>query len=189
MKILQISIVFVVATAGCASVNRSSQRIFTPSDIVHNAAALKGRQVHVIGHLALGQDTRALWDSSRDEEDAARGHHGLTDPIWDRCITAYYDFGVAQSVQRASSSYVEVVGTVGDSRGDRRGLDLWSCNDIYITIHAVGNPTSAAINQTRARAADQLPPRSDDGLIPSNPAATTRSPSRPPNDQNEQPQF
>ena len=114
------------------------ERTYRPAEIVRDIRALDGRQLRIAGYLRLGQEARALWQSRRDFEEArARGASG-GDPVWDRCITAYYDLAIARAVERAAGSAVEIVGTVGVDRGGEEGVDLWRCNPVHVTIHRIG---------------------------------------------------
>ncbi|HEX8641839.1 MAG TPA: hypothetical protein VF704_11895 [Allosphingosinicella sp.] len=63
------------------------------------------------------------------------------DPIWNHCITAYYDFAIAPQIEEVVDTMIDAVGTVGVDRDESTGIDLWGCNPVHITIHRLnGHP-------------------------------------------------
>lgn len=143
MKFHRTLLFCVLAATACASTTREPlSTTYTPSEVVNNISSLDGRVIRVTGYLIIGQDTRALWNSRDDVAAVTRDHISGRDPIWNHCITAYYDFAIARLVQHASGSDVEVVGTVVDNRDHQRGVDLWACNDISISIHRIAVPAA-----------------------------------------------
>jgi hypothetical protein len=78
---------------------------------------------------------RALWDDPRDPE-AAKSPTS-PDTIWDRCITVYYGSKGGAEIGRVSKAIVEIIGRIGVIKDDSRGIDLWSCNKVYIHVSAV----------------------------------------------------
>jgi hypothetical protein len=138
MKARVLSPLFAGFLVSCSTVQHANlTQTRMPSDIVRDGSALDGKRVRVVGYLVLGQEVRALWNSPQDRDDAARRQASGGDPIWNHCLTAYYDTSIAPNVERASRSMVEVVGTVAVDRNDEDGVDLWGCNDTSITIHQI----------------------------------------------------
>lgn len=132
------AIVAASVVAGCVSAQSPvSPPTYRPSDIVQNIQSLNGREIRIVGYLRLGSETRALWDSRALYETAGERGASGGDPIWNHCITAYYDLAIAREAQSAAGSMIEAVGTVGVQRDEDENVDLWGCNDVHITIHRI----------------------------------------------------
>jgi hypothetical protein len=101
-----------------------------------NAAAFRGRTIHVRGYLVLDDEAHGLWDSARDLEYLKSMKPIPEDPAWGRCITAYYTENGAKAIGRNHPRNLTVIGKVGESRSNNT-IDFGSCSDVYITIERV----------------------------------------------------
>jgi len=133
-RLLAFSIASVAA--GCAPLlSEEPGRVYYPSEVVQNIELLDGRQIRVAGYLRLGTESMALWDSQQHFQDAERREANDGDPIWNHCITAYYNFSIERQFQDANGSMIEAAGTIGIYRDESTGIDLWGCNVVHVTLH------------------------------------------------------
>jgi hypothetical protein len=155
MKIANHSVLILLGfLPSCVTIPRTDTNIvLKPSDAVRDISTLEGRRVRLSGYLVLGQEVRVLWDSPQYRDEAAARQASGADPVWNHCLTAYYDFAIARSVESASRSMVDVIGTIGINRQEDDAVDLWSCNDVYITIHQIRRPGRAQGQGSNARVA------------------------------------
>jgi hypothetical protein len=89
------------------------------------------------GYLRLGQESRSLWDSRAIYDEVVRTNAIDGDPIWNHCVTIYYDLSISRQITSLAGMDVEITGTVGLNRNGAEGWDLWSCNDVYVTAQNV----------------------------------------------------
>jgi hypothetical protein len=120
----------------CASANGYyGTRIYLPSELVTSESHQSGEAVRIRGYLRITPEVASLWDSEQamlDARDAAGG-----DAEWDHCITVYYTGGVADAIESAADSVVQVAGTLGRDSEDPQSVNLWKCNDMYITVNRI----------------------------------------------------
>jgi hypothetical protein len=126
----------VATMIGCVSPMPSMPvKVYRPSEVVRDAAAFEGKAISMSGYLILEDEARAFWDSEDDADEVVRRGASGGDPIWNRCITAYFDRKTVRSLSIPTKANIEVIGTVGVTNRDKDGVDLWACNDVYITVH------------------------------------------------------
>jgi len=119
----------------------STEVIYRPSQIVRAGSALVGHRLRAAGYVIIGENTRELWDSREDFEQAARSGSRQQ---WDKCITFYYDLTLRTDIDRLNRSNIIASVTVGNPSGS---VDIWACNESFVTAHRIeSSPASAVIH-------------------------------------------
>jgi hypothetical protein len=98
---------------------------------------LAGKAVSVSGYLILEDEAHALWNSKEDADEVVQRRASGGDPIWKRCIAIYFNRKIARSLRIPTRGNIEATGTIGITDRKKDGVDLWACNDVYITAHRV----------------------------------------------------
>jgi hypothetical protein len=124
------------AASACAAPTRvSTQEAYKPSEVVRQSLALKGKNVMIRGYLVLEDESHGLWDSKEDVDGIMRRIALGQDPVWDHCITIYFDRKIGRTLRIPTRGNVEVTGTVDVTNREKDGVDLWACNDTYMDAH------------------------------------------------------
>lgn len=128
-------VIVLVSLCSCVSAKPVAPNpIIKPSDVTRDAGVLKGKIVSISGYLILGDEAHAFWNSKADADEVVQRGASGGDPIWNRCIAIYFNRKIARSLRIPTRGNIEVRGKVGVTDRKKDGVDLWACNDVYVTV-------------------------------------------------------